>query len=242
MCTDDQAAGGRGGDCHGAAVGPHGRRAAARHRVPAEPRHQVRPLRLHLRADGAGACAGWATSSSRGAERWLGRSGTSCRGLGCSRFPGGLAHVSMVGCQAPAGHWKQEVDASCITGGVTETACGTARRQVYFVFSGLCVLVGATTTHGLGGQLRHALPKQAGDELAQGWRFFQPFQCALPAPLLLRIYCPCMALQMALAGGAAPPLHATGTCICASRPVPCSMHHERCMQTTRAAFPGDDCC
>ena len=46
------------------------------------------------------------------------------------------------------------------------------------MLSGVCVLVGVTTTHGLGGQLRHASPGEAGQEIAQGWRFFQPFQCA----------------------------------------------------------------
>ena len=46
------------------------------------------------------------------------------------------------------------------------------------MLSGVCVLVGVTTTHGLGGQLRHASPGEAGAEIMQGWRFFQPFQCA----------------------------------------------------------------
>jgi hypothetical protein len=44
------------------------------------------------------------------------------------------------------------------------------------VVSGVCLLVGATTTHGLGGQLRHASPLEVGSEVAQRWRFFQPFQ------------------------------------------------------------------
>ena len=49
-------------------------------------------------------------------------------------------------------------------------------RQLYFVLSGVCLLIGVTTTHGLGGQLRHASPKEAGDEISQQWRFFQPFE------------------------------------------------------------------
>jgi hypothetical protein len=49
-------------------------------------------------------------------------------------------------------------------------------RQLYLVVSGICLLVGATTTHGLGGQLRHALPKEVGSELGLRWQFFQPFQ------------------------------------------------------------------
>ena len=49
-------------------------------------------------------------------------------------------------------------------------------RQLYFVLSGVCLLIGVTTTHGLGGQLRHASPKEAGDEITLSWRFFQPFQ------------------------------------------------------------------
>lgn len=51
-------------------------------------------------------------------------------------------------------------------------------RQLYFVLSGVCLLIGVTTTHGLGGQLRHAMPTEAGNELTLSWRFFQPFQCA----------------------------------------------------------------
>ena len=51
-------------------------------------------------------------------------------------------------------------------------------RQLYFVLSGVCLLIGVTTTHGLGGQLRHASALEAGDEISQQWRFFQPFQCA----------------------------------------------------------------
>ena len=51
-------------------------------------------------------------------------------------------------------------------------------RQLYFVLSGVCLLIGVTTTHGLGGQLRHAMPTDAGNEITLTWRFFQPFQCA----------------------------------------------------------------
>ena len=50
------------------------------------------------------------------------------------------------------------------------------RRQLYFILSGVCLLIGVTTTHGLGGQLRHAIPTEAGDEITRTWRFFQPFQ------------------------------------------------------------------
>ena len=49
-------------------------------------------------------------------------------------------------------------------------------RQLYFILSGVCLLIGVTTTHGLGGQLRHAIPTEAGDEITRTWRFFQPFQ------------------------------------------------------------------
>lgn len=56
-------------------------------------------------------------------------------------------------------------------------------RQLYFVLSGVCLLIGVTTTHGLGGQLRHASALEAGEEISQQWRFFQPFQCA-PYPAL----------------------------------------------------------
>ena len=61
-------------------------------------------------------------------------------------------------------------------------------REVYFLLAALCLLVGATTTHGLGGSLRH---KQTGPftmELGSDvdprqpdpvttWRFYQPFRC-----------------------------------------------------------------
>lgn len=60
-------------------------------------------------------------------------------------------------------------------------------REVYFLLAALCLLVGATTTHGLGGSLRH---KQTGPftmELGSDvdtrqpdpvttWRFYQPFR------------------------------------------------------------------
>lgn len=49
-------------------------------------------------------------------------------------------------------------------------------RQLYYVVSAVCILIGATTTHGLGGQLRHASPADVGAEISQRWRFFQPFQ------------------------------------------------------------------
>ena len=60
-------------------------------------------------------------------------------------------------------------------------------REVYFLLAALCLLVGATTTHGLGGSLRH---KQTGPftmelgsdvdtrqpDPATTWRFYQPFR------------------------------------------------------------------
>lgn len=49
-------------------------------------------------------------------------------------------------------------------------------RLLYMIVSPLCLLIGVTTTHGLGGQLLHASPKEVGEEVAQRWRFFQPFQ------------------------------------------------------------------
>ena len=61
-------------------------------------------------------------------------------------------------------------------------------REVYFFLAACCLLVGATTTHGLGGSLRH---KQTGPftmELGADvdprqpdpvttWKFYQPFRC-----------------------------------------------------------------
>ena len=60
-------------------------------------------------------------------------------------------------------------------------------REVYFLLAALCLLVGATTTHGLGGSLRH---KQTGPftiglgsdvhprqpDPVTTWRFYQPFR------------------------------------------------------------------
>ena len=51
------------------------------------------------------------------------------------------------------------------------------RRQAYFVLSGVCVLVGATTTHGLAGELRHAPARGPDGSDSPGWQFFQPFRC-----------------------------------------------------------------
>lgn len=47
-------------------------------------------------------------------------------------------------------------------------------RQLYIILSGACLLVGVTTTHGLGGKLWHA---RARGEAVTAWRFFQPFKC-----------------------------------------------------------------
>ncbi|KAL3152102.1 hypothetical protein ABBQ32_001207 [Trebouxia sp. C0010 RCD-2024] len=69
----------------------------------------------------------------------------------------------------------------------TEYLQDTHSKEVYFLLAALCLLVGATTTHGLGGSLRH---KQTGPftlELGSDvdprqpdpvttWRFFQPFR------------------------------------------------------------------
>ena len=52
-------------------------------------------------------------------------------------------------------------------------------RQAYLVLAGVCVLVGATTTYGLAGDLRHAPPARATDNgglEGGGWQFFQPFR------------------------------------------------------------------
>lgn len=49
-------------------------------------------------------------------------------------------------------------------------------RHVHFALSGMCVLVGALTTHGLGGQLRHKPLAKGLSEQASAWRFWQPFQ------------------------------------------------------------------
>jgi hypothetical protein len=51
----------------------------------------------------------------------------------------------------------------------------SACRQLYVVLSGACLLVGVTTTHGLGGKLWHA---GARGEPVTAWRFFQPFKFA----------------------------------------------------------------
>ena len=54
-------------------------------------------------------------------------------------------------------------------------------RQAYLVLAGVCVLVGATTTYGLAGDLRHAPPARAADNgglEGGGWQFFQPFRRA----------------------------------------------------------------
>ncbi|CAK0784954.1 hypothetical protein CVIRNUC_008159 [Coccomyxa viridis] len=58
----------------------------------------------------------------------------------------------------------------------TEFLENNVTKQLYFVLSGVCLLIGVTTTHGLGGQLRHASALEAGEEISQQWRFFQPFQ------------------------------------------------------------------
>ena len=42
--------------------------------------------------------------------------------------------------------------------------------------SGACLLIGATTTHGLGGELHHS-GYPGFTEGQPSWRFFQPFQC-----------------------------------------------------------------
>lgn len=60
-------------------------------------------------------------------------------------------------------------------------------REVYFLLAALCLLVGATTTHGLGGSLRHKQtgpftmelgsdvdPRQA--DPVTTWKFYQPFR------------------------------------------------------------------
>ena len=52
-------------------------------------------------------------------------------------------------------------------------------RQAYLVLAGVCVLVGATTTYGLAGDLRHAPPAHSLDNGGldgAGWQFFQPFR------------------------------------------------------------------
>lgn len=54
------------------------------------------------------------------------------------------------------------------------------RRHTHFALSAVCLLVGAFTTHGLAGRMRHAplmqdLAQEASDK-AQSWRFWQPFK------------------------------------------------------------------
>ena len=59
-------------------------------------------------------------------------------------------------------------------------------RQAYLVLAGVCVLVGATTTYGLAGDLRHAPPARAVDNgglEGGGWQFFQPFRRAADCSL-----------------------------------------------------------
>ncbi|CAL8469789.1 g9331 [Coccomyxa elongata] len=58
----------------------------------------------------------------------------------------------------------------------TEFLASSTTKHLYFVVSAVCILIGATTTHGLGGQLRYASAKDVGTEISQRWRFFQPFQ------------------------------------------------------------------
>jgi hypothetical protein len=58
-----------------------------------------------------------------------------------------------------------------------ENQGGVECRQLYIVLSGACLLVGVTTTHGLGGKLWHA--RGMGEEPVTAWRFFQPFKYVL---------------------------------------------------------------
>ncbi|KAK9829305.1 hypothetical protein WJX72_005048 [[Myrmecia] bisecta] len=58
----------------------------------------------------------------------------------------------------------------------TEYLAEQSSREMYYVLSGICLLIGATTTHGLGGKLRHDTLREAGSAAIPSWRFFQPFQ------------------------------------------------------------------
>ena len=49
-------------------------------------------------------------------------------------------------------------------------------RALYIALAAACLLVGVTTTHGLGGKLWHARASVIGGEAATAWRFFQPFR------------------------------------------------------------------
>nr|AZI70899.1 acyl-CoA:diacylglycerol acyltransferase 2.3 [Lobosphaera incisa]QIT07021.1 type-2 diacylglycerol acyltransferase DGAT2C [Lobosphaera incisa] len=58
----------------------------------------------------------------------------------------------------------------------TEYLAEQSTREMYYILSGICLLIGATTTHGLGGKLRHDTAREAGAESAPSWQFFQPFR------------------------------------------------------------------
>ena len=50
------------------------------------------------------------------------------------------------------------------------------RRLLYIALAAACLLVGVTTTYGLGGKMWHANAAVLGQEAATAWRFFQPFR------------------------------------------------------------------